>query len=198
MKKVLSIFILLVFLCGCRKTPKIEVEFYTQQSIQVLGVSISVKDMVNDIKDKKWRKFIKRLYANNYKEYNKTIDILAQLLNGEGGKTTTNQASVAWCVLNRVDKTKGRKTIIQIATAKHQFAWNKRAPIKNHLKKLAKDVLNRWISEKTGKKNVGRVLPKGYCYFGGDGTWNRFRLYYKVGHKGQKRIIPKYSKIYKD
>jgi hypothetical protein len=145
-----------------------------------------------------WNKFINKLYANNNKEYNNTTTVLAKLLKGEGGKTTTNQAAVAWCVFNRVDRAKGKRTIIQIATAKHQFAYRKRAPIKKYLKKLAKDVLDRWIAEKLGQKDVVRVLPKGYCYFGGNGTWNRFRKYYQKRHRGQKYLIPKYSKIYDD
>jgi hypothetical protein len=145
-----------------------------------------------------WNKFINKLYAHDNKEYNKTITVLAKLLKGEGGKTTTNQAAVAWCVLNRVDRNKTHKTIIQIATRPHQFAYHKRAPVKKHLKKLAKDVLDRWIAEKLGQKDVGRVLPKTYYYFGGNGTWNRFRKYYRRGHRGQRYLIPKYSKIYDD
>ena len=39
---------------------------------------------------------------------------------------------------------------------------------------LAYDVLFRWIAEKDGEENCGRVLPAEYCYFIGDGKHNYF------------------------
>ena len=41
---------------------------------------------------------------------------------------------------------------------------------------LAYDVLTRWYTEKeTGEIDSGRVLPKEYCFFHGDGKRNHFR-----------------------
>lgn len=37
---------------------------------------------------------------------------------------------------------------------------------------IARDVLVRWHSEKNGTSEVGRVLPKDYLYFTGDGVRN--------------------------
>lgn len=38
-------------------------------------------------------------------------------------------------------------------------------------------------------KGVGRVLPKEYLYFSGDGIRNTFRTQYKGGHGGIGRAV---------
>ena len=217
MKNVLwlIIFITILCLCGYKTTKSIEadavsykisksevqpVEMIPAGSVAALSpapVKI-VQEVVNKPKyiSATWEKFINKLYANNNKEYNKTIIVLAKTLYGEGGKGETNKAAVVWCVLNRVDRAKGERTIIQIATKPHQFAYRKRAPVKDYLKKLAKDVLNRWIAEKQCQKDIGRVLPEYYHYFTGNGTYNVFRKFYRK--PGQERLTPKHSQVYSD
>lgn len=98
------------------------------------------------------------------------ISDLANVMHSEAnGLTTREVAMVAWCVLNRVDI--GQGTIHSICNSNQftrkgnrtQYAW------------LAEDVLIRYYSEKMGVENVGRVLPKDYLYFTGDGRHNYFR-----------------------
>lgn len=95
---------------------------------------------------------------------------LANVMHSEAnGLSTREVAMVAWCVLNRVDI--GQGTIHSICNSnqftrrgnKTKYAW------------LAEDVLKRYYLEKSGVENVGRVLPKDYLYFTGDGKHNYFR-----------------------
>ena len=95
---------------------------------------------------------------------------LANVMHSEAnGLSTREVAMVAWCVLNRVDI--GQGSIHSICNSnqftrkgnKTKYAW------------LAEDVLKRYYLEKLGTKEVGRVLPKNYLYFTGDGKHNYFR-----------------------
>lgn len=108
-------------------------------------------------------------------EYEEEIEMLAQLVWAEarGVKSRMEQAAVCWVVLNRVDKTGG--TIKQIISKKNQFAYRRGLPAKEEYRTLAKDVLTRWLLEKRGVKDVGRVLPPNYIYFAGHGGHNWFR-----------------------
>lgn len=99
---------------------------------------------------------------------------LANVMHSEAnGLSTREVAMVAWCVLNRVDV--GQGSIHSICNSnqftrkgnKTKYAW------------LAEDVLKRYYLEKSGVENVGRVLPKNYLYFTGDGKHNYFRSSFK-------------------
>lgn len=103
-------------------------------------------------------------------------EALAQLCWGEarGVRSKAQKAAVMWCVLNRCDAQ--RKSITQVIMAKNQFAgYSAENPVEGELLNLAFDVLDRWKLEKEGTANVGRVLPKDYLYFSGDGVQNYFR-----------------------
>lgn len=102
------------------------------------------------------------------------IDIAKVLYNecrGVGSKT--EQACVAWTILNRVDSQ--GLSISEVIRAKNQFAFNESTTVDDSLLDLASDVLLRWNSEKNGEAEVGRVLPKEYTYFAGRGGHNYFR-----------------------
>jgi hypothetical protein len=136
------------------------------------------------------------------KEIKKAVPAMANATYYEGGHSKTNQAAVVWCILNRYDYAKGKHSLYRIVTAPHQFAYHKH-PRKAYYKRkkyyeaFVTDIINRWIAEKNGPdaKTVGRVLPKQYRYFAGNGTWNRFRVYYKY-RKGQHYLTPKKSDVY--
>lgn len=102
------------------------------------------------------------------------IEMLARLVWGEArGCTTTEQAAVMWCVLNRVDSEDPLfpDTIQEVITQKNQFhGYNINNPIWPELEDLARDVLMRWLTNEEG-----RVLPPEYCWFSGDGSHNYFR-----------------------
>lgn len=113
------------------------------------------------------------------------VEAIAKLLYAEcrGVKSRTEQACVAWVVLNRVDNGFAGETIQGIITYPGQFhpISNVTDPVPEDLYTLAGDVLSRWNSEKNGIENVGRVLPKEYTYFTGDGKHNYFRNAYRGG-----------------
>mgnify|MGYP006954197911 CR=1 FL=1 len=49
------------------------------------------------------------------------------------------------------------------------------------LEELALDVIERWLDEKDGKTDTGRVLPREYLFFTGDGEHNHFRTEWDGG-----------------
>ena len=102
-------------------------------------------------------------------------------LEARGIKSKTEKACVVWVILNRVDST--GKSIGKVIRQPNQFAFRESAPVKKSLLKLAKDVLKRWNREKNGKKKVGRVLPKKYKWYHGDGKHNYFKTNYKKPYK---------------
>lgn len=112
-------------------------------------------------------------------------EYIAKTLYGEArGCSTTEQAAVVWCILNRVDDGSGLwpDDIIGVVTQAHQFAgYSPEHPVLPELYSLALDVLERWQREKAGEDSVGRVLPADYCYFYGDGVHNYFRQEYEGG-----------------
>lgn len=111
------------------------------------------------------------------------IDMLARLIYAEarGVDSTMEQAAVVWCVLNRVDSGHRGDTIAEVVTAHGQFAYSRKTPVKDELRELAMDVVVRWMREKQGLEDVGRVLPSEYVYFAGHGGHNWFRDAYCGG-----------------
>lgn len=113
--------------------------------------------------------------------------ILAKVTYGEarGVSSVTEQACIAWTILNRVDSPQFGSTISAVASAPHQFAYNCNAPTVDDygrdLLALARDIICRWQLEKRGVDEVGRVLPADYFYYGGDGTHNYFRKTFQLG-----------------
>jgi hypothetical protein len=110
------------------------------------------------------------------------VEMLAKLVWGEArGCTTTEQAAVIWTVLNRVDSEDPvfPDTIQEVVTQPWQFiGYDPNHPVEQDKVDLARDVLTRWL---TGGE--GRVLPKEYVFFHGDGIHNHFRIEYQ--HNGQ-------------
>ena len=110
---------------------------------------------------------------------------IAKVMYGEarGIHSQTEQACVAWTILNRVDAGFG-ESIKDVCTAPAQFCYNADFPTVDDygrdLVDLALDVIERWQAEKNfGTVESGRVLPKGYYYFGGADGHNWFRNTYE-------------------
>lgn len=115
-------------------------------------------------------------------QYRADAQTLAKLVWGEarGVGSTTEQAAVIWCVLNRLDHGGFGNSIYAVVTAKSQFTgYRSGNPVTTEFYELALDVLFRWEREKQGYENVGRVLPKEYLFFAGSGGRNWFRPAYK-------------------
>ena len=118
--------------------------------------------------------------------YDEEAQYIAKVVWAEArGCSRTEQAAVIWCILNRVDSDIRNMPddIISVVTAPNQFAYRDSSPITDELYELAKDVISRWEREKNGETNVGRVLPKEYLWFHGDGTNNHFRDAFKGGNR---------------
>ena len=105
---------------------------------------------------------------------------IAKTIWGEArGCSKMEQAAVAWCILNRVDSDLPYipNSIREVVTQKGQFhGYSKDFPVDDDIYDLAVDVIERWQREKLGEENVGRVLPKEYLYFYGDGERNHFTI----------------------
>ena len=108
-----------------------------------------------------------------YKVTEKELIVLAKIVYREarGVKHTREKAAVIWTILNRVDSDQPifPDDIISVATQPHQFAWEPDTPVWDELYDLAVDVTDRWIREKNGETDVGRVLPKDYLFFASHG-----------------------------
>lgn len=107
--------------------------------------------------------------------------LIARTLYGEcRGCSQMEQAAVAWCILNRTDDT--AQSVEQIVSSPGQFmGYSPANPVEDALYALAEDVLRRHALEKQGQQDVGRVLPKEYRWFSGDGRHNYFRDSYSGG-----------------
>ena len=129
-----------------------------------------------DFSDEDWA----AAYNEATAQYEAEIQMIAKVMLNEAGGVP-NQAHIAavgWCILNRVDA--GYGSLSAVITASGQFAWNPNTIVRDDLYWLAKDVVTRWILEKKGFINVGRVLPIDYLWFTGDGVDNNFRCQFDV------------------
>ena len=110
-------------------------------------------------------------------------EIIAKVIWGEArGCDATQQAAVAWCILNRVGSDGFPNSIIEVAIQKYQFAgYRPDNPVEPDILALVYDVLARWTIEPSCVAGVGRVLPESYLYFSGNGAENTFRESYQGG-----------------
>ena len=112
------------------------------------------------------------------------IDFLVKTLYGEyRGKSKLQQAAVIWCILNRVGIEGFGDTIEEVVTQPYQFlGYNPNNPTPDYLVEITEDVYTRYKKELAGETEVGRILPKEYKWFGGNGTINIFRDNYENGN----------------
>lgn len=110
------------------------------------------------------------------------VEALAKMLWGEarGVKSKTERAACVWCALNRVDHPDFPGTVLEVITEPGAFqGYDPGNPATDGLKALAADVLTRYNAEKNGDTNAGRVLPRDYLYFIGDGERNHFTTVFR-------------------
>lgn len=117
------------------------------------------------------------LYPPTEEELTILAKIVYREARGIGDKA--HQAAVIWCILNRVDNGYWGDTISEVATYPKAFAWVPDTPVEPELLLLAADVCERWNLEKAGASEVGRVLPREYLYFTGNGKLNHFTTEWK-------------------
>lgn len=123
---------------------------------------------------------IKNKINNQLAELQDEAVMLAKLIYKEarGINSTAHKAAVVWCVLNRFDTGKYGESIKAVITSKHQFAWDPNTKVEDEFLELSNDILIRWLLEKEGFSNVGRVLPNDYLFFAGRNGLNYFRKNY--------------------
>lgn len=109
-----------------------------------------------------------------------------------GIESDMEKACIAWTVLNRVDAGYG-DTIAAVATAPAQFGYKADTPVRDDLLQLSYDVLSRWVREKSGEEDVGRVLPEDYLWYSGDGIHNYFRNAYAGGTRWNYSLSSPYE-----
>lgn len=120
--------------------------------------------------------------SEQLKGMEKEIDMLARLVYAEGRGVPGMQekAAIIWCALNRADVGLRGDCVCDVVKARSQFAYRPKTKLEPALQDLARDVLARWLLEKRGITDVGRVLPKEYLYFAGRHGHNFFRTGYKT------------------
>ena len=110
-------------------------------------------------------------------DFDKEIKMLAQVVYNEarGINSTMHKAAVVWCVLNRVDSSRFDDTISEVIKYPGAFAWSSNTKIEEQFIDLATDVVTRWLLEKEGYTEVGRVLPSEWLFFHGADGVNKFK-----------------------
>lgn len=118
---------------------------------------------------------------NSYVVTKEEVETLAKIVYREarGVSGRKHKAAIVWCILNRLDNGSWGDNIIEVATYPGAFAWIPDTPVDQDLLSLVIDVVSRWNYERQGLENVGRVLPKDYLYFIGDGEYNYFSKNWK-------------------
>lgn len=126
----------------------------------------------------------KVLNNNSYQITLEELEALSKVVYREarGVKDQTHQAAIIWCILNRVDDGTWGDTIMKVITYPKAFAWVPNTPVEEDFMNLALDVVDRWNLEKQGVIDSGRVLPKDYLYFIGDGGLNYFSKTWRDTH----------------
>lgn len=91
----------------------------------------------------------------------------------------TEASKVVWTMLNRFDHPDFDDDMEKILVASYDF--REESPVTEENMALVNDVICRWVAEKNGIEDVGRTLPKDYCFFWGDGQINHFYKYSSGG-----------------
>ena len=113
------------------------------------------------------------------------VTMIAKVIWGEArGCSTMEQAAVAWNILNRVDSPDFPNNIEDVILYPNAYdGYSPDNPVLDEHLRLVEDVLDRWTWEKWDGGDYGRVLPKEYTFFHGDGKVNWFRMEYE--HTGE-------------
>lgn len=134
--------------------PSVEDSYTVQETVLPASDYVTVEETVE-------------VYISQY-----DAELLAKTAWGEArGCSPTEIAAVMWCILNRVDSGDFPDTIVEVVEAPGQFqGYSEDNPVTDDLLTIAYDVLFYWQIE----DDTGRVLPKEYLYFLGDGGHNYF------------------------
>ena len=189
MKKMLIVFILILFMFNFYGFSSDESQIGITLYKIIKPVPILVESNVNKINIEE----IQKEETNNIldialtEEDETNICYIAKTLYGEyRGESKEQQAAVVWCILNRVGEFGFAEDVIGVITQPSQFfGYSADNPILDYLWDISEDVYKRWLVEKSSEENidVGRILPKEYKWFSGNGSVNIFRDQYIGGNE---------------
>ena len=165
----------------------------TKQAISVAEDShLLASQAIDKPIDKEWAE-AEIGYGYPYEEHEAYVgyvaaEYLAKVAWGEArGCSVTEQAAVMWCVLNRVDSPLYPDSVVEVITQKRQFnGYSEDNPITDEMLQLANSVFTYWSEG----DDSGRVLPKEYLYFTGDGEHNYFYTEWTSNSKAWDWSLP--------
>ena len=116
----------------------------------------------------------------HYEYTDSDVDMLAKLVYREAGACSADeQRLIVWTVFQRVDSTdydfRNMNTIEAVVTAPYQFAYDETAPIKDDIRDLCVEELEKWVNGASPPtlEPYAPTLP--YLFFEGDGYHGWFR-----------------------
>lgn len=187
MNAIVFVMLVLSFTTATTLIAKDSAADRTPQCTPVQSEVIQKELSLSNSEDDTETKIIQALFVTEKAEEEayteREVELIAKTVYGEAlvTQSDTEMAAVVWCILNRVDADDYGcgHSIEYVVTFSRQFhGYNEGNPVTPHIKELVIDVLDRWQSEKNGEENVGRVLPKEYRYFEGDGLHNHYATEY--------------------
>lgn len=104
------------------------------------------------------------------------MEMMAKVLYAEarGVESKMEQAAVVWVILNRLDTGAWGHTIEDVVTYPNAVAYYESTPVNSTMMDIVIGVTTTYSQEKQGLPVGGRVIPKDYLYFTGDGERNHF------------------------
>lgn len=192
MKRILALILAILPLAGCAAKPTEAVEppsrFTFERAEHTPGDAYIITDTVTGVQ----YLYIDEVYGAAMVKLEPEVEIepeghpfaedakyIAKTIYGEArGCSKTEQAAVAWCILNRVDSEDPYfpDDIISVVTQEKQFdGYDPIHPVVPEYYDLALEVIDLWLKEDGVGIVAGRVLPPEYMWFLGDGKTNTFR-----------------------
>lgn len=189
MKRVSIVFILILvaFVFYGFSSDELQMRIASYKIIK--PVPILVESNVNKINIEEMQKEeINNILDISLTEEDETnICYIAKTLYGEyRGESKEQQAAVVWCILNRVGEHGFAEDVIGVITQPSQFfGYSADNPVLDYLWNISEDVYKRWLVEQSSEEDidVGRILPKEYKWFSGNGNVNIFRDQYIGGNE---------------
>lgn len=179
---VLGIFGAILFLTSCHNAPQeptsdfmIEEQNYTSYEEKPLTSENTQK--IEPVLEIIPQAEEKRLH---YEYTDADVDMLARLVLKEaGGCSEEEQRLVVWTVFQRVDSIdydfRNMNTIAEVVTEPHQFAYDDSAPIKDDIRRMCEEELEKWATGGAPPTVEPYAPSLPYLFFEGDGYHNWFR-----------------------
>lgn len=144
-------------------------------------VDVPMDDMTDEMKDALIRSVISE---------DEEIKLAKMLYGEERQYGYIERAAIIWHVFNRVDSPDEANSVSKDLTHAHYSGYLKSNPVEPWAIWVVRDVAWRYACEQQGYTDVGRVLPREYCYMAMHRGHNRFRDKYKGAKKYWDWSIP--------